>query len=129
MVTPGDATAAVIWNEPSLTCSEAIRSTSIAPTGTKQGQLFSIGQHTIVYTYRINEKLHVRCPVMLEVRGKRFNERWLIRNTTRGKITAFTYYHQFLTISYQACKVCAEKNLKRLHSLRSLNKMVACYFS
>ena len=84
MVTPGDATAAVTWNQPSPTCSEAIRSTSIAPTGTKQGQLFSIGQHTIVYTYNINEKLNVRCPVMFEVRGKTFNESRLLRIPAEG---------------------------------------------
>ncbi|CAB4007900.1 Hypothetical predicted protein [Paramuricea clavata] len=66
-VTPGETTTAVTWTAPLSTCSEAIRNT-VLPQATS-GQLFAIGQHTVVYAYNINNQFDQRCAVMFEVRG------------------------------------------------------------
>ena len=67
-VSPGDMNAAVSWNAPQSTCSEAVRSSELPQT--MPGSLFSIGQHTVIYNYNINNQFEQRCAVMIDVRGK-----------------------------------------------------------
>lgn len=67
-VTPGDMNAAVTWTAPQSTCSEAIRSSELPQT--MPGSLFSIGQHTVIYKYNIDNRFEQRCAVMIDVRGR-----------------------------------------------------------
>ncbi len=73
-VRPGDTTTTVTWIAPLPTCPEAIKNTVLPQA--KSGQLFEIGQHTVIYTYNINNQFDLRCAVMFKVRGRLCNE-WL----------------------------------------------------
>mgnify|MGYP002804051706 FL=1 len=66
-VEPGETTIPVTWNTPKPTC--PVTKTVLLPEGTQSGQAFSIGQHTVVYSYTINNQFQLNCSVEFEVRG------------------------------------------------------------
>jgi hypothetical protein len=67
-VTPGETTTAVTWTVPQPTCFDDVTNAAVSPQ-VQPGELFDIGQHTVIYTYNIKKQFDVRCAVMIEVKG------------------------------------------------------------
>ena len=72
-IKPGHTKAVVEWPIPQFTCKAGrkatVMNTQVTPQITSP-HAFSIGEHTINYTFKLKGKVSVTCPVIITVKGE-----------------------------------------------------------
>ena len=115
-VKPGHSKATVDWPAPQFRCmvghKPEVTSYTVEPRVTSP-HAFSIGKHTITYSYKLKGGVNVVCPVSFEIKGKCFP------TTKQGNSLRHHYLHQY----------SEERLLKALFTSRALCFFKACFYN